>query len=137
MGTTSRSLILLTLAVAFAGSARAQTTSERTVQDGVFSEQQTNRGAKVFESVCQNCHLPDEFHATGYLRSWEGQTVRDLFDFIRTRMPFDNPGSLNRREYVDVVTYIMRLNGIRTGTAELGTSESELRAIKIVLGTKP
>jgi hypothetical protein len=37
-------------------------------------------------------------------------------------MPQDNPGSLKRKEYVDVVAYLFRLNGLPAGDAEMDVS---------------
>jgi mono/diheme cytochrome c family protein len=89
------------------------------VLDTVYSEAQAERGEQVFMTVCIDCHLPEEFSDAGYLRSWEGQQVADLLEFIQDNMPEDNPGSLRKAAYVDVTAYILKLNGIPSGTRDL------------------
>jgi len=51
-------------------------------------------------------------------------------------MPDNDPGSLAREEYADLVAYILALNKFPTGAAEIGTSVEPLRAVQI-LATKP
>ena len=51
--------------------------------------------------------------------AWVSKTAYDIFDVIRTQMPEDNPGSLERAQYVDIVAYIFSLNAIPAGTADM------------------
>jgi hypothetical protein len=37
-------------------------------------------------------------------------------------MPQDNPGSLKRKEYMDVVAYLFRMNGLPAGDSEMDVS---------------
>lgn len=94
----------------------------RTVQAGVFTQEQADRGAGIFENRCQACHQPDEFGGGLYLESWSGQTMGDLIEKIRTTMPEDSPGSLARSEYVDVGAFFLSLNELPTGESEMDAS---------------
>ena len=99
---------------------RAQEPSEPTsVLDSVFTAEQADRGDRTFMRVCIDCHLPEEFSDAGYLYSWEGQLVADLMDYMQTNMPEDNPGTLKNTEYLDVIAYILELNGIPSGSRTL------------------
>jgi mono/diheme cytochrome c family protein len=91
----------------------------RSVQSGVYTEEQAERGAAIFEETCLACHQPDEFGDGAYIDGWSGQTAHDMIEHIRTTMPQDNPGSLKRKEYVDVVAYLFRMNGLPAGDAEM------------------
>jgi hypothetical protein len=51
--------------------------------------------------------------------NWDGLTIGDLFDRIRTSMPADRPGSLSRQQNADVVAYILRFNQFPSGNEEL------------------
>ncbi len=42
----------------------------------------------------------------------EFQTARDLNDFIRTRMPFQEPGVLSPEDYWALTAFLLRQNGI-------------------------
>ncbi len=94
----------------------------RSVQSGVYTEAQAERGAAVFEETCVSCHEPGEFGDGAYLDGWSGQTAHDMIELIRATMPQDNPGSLKRIEYVAVVAYLFRLNGLPAGDAEMDAS---------------
>lgn len=108
------------LATVFLVSAQEDQEGEtRSVQSGVFTEEQAERGAKVYEGTCMNCHKQGEFGDGGYIESWSGQTAHDLIEQIRATMPQDNPGSLKRKDYVDVVAYLFRINGLPTGDSEM------------------
>ena len=54
-----------------------------------------------------------------------------MFDQIRTTMPEDNPGSLERQQYIDVVAYIFSLNAFPAGENELPGDDDGLKKIKI------
>ena len=89
------------------------------VLDSVFTAEQADRGEQTFMKTCIDCHLPEEFSDAGYLYSWEGQTVADFMDYLQFNMPEDNPGSLKETAYLDVMTYILGLNGIPAGNRNL------------------
>ena len=89
-----------------------------------------NRGAKVFESACSECHDLGEF-TTGFMDSWDGATVYPLFESLRLSMPEDNPSSLKNREYVDVIAYLFSSNGLPAGDAEMESDDAALQEILI------
>jgi cytochrome c len=91
----------------------------RSVQSGVYTLEQAERGKAVFEEICATCHEPADFDDGGYMSSWSGQTANDMIEEIRATMPEDNPGSLKRKEYVDVAAYFFSLNGLPAGEAEM------------------
>jgi hypothetical protein len=50
---------------------------------------------------------------------------------VRTTMPEDNPGSLMRQEYVDIVAYILKTNGVPfTGDLPMDTDGLKMITIK-------
>ena len=107
---------------------------ERTTLDGVYTEDQADRGEASFRSFCSNCHIPGEFHGEFFQQRVSGDPVEWLFDYIRFSMPDDSPGSLSRQMYVDIMAYILRLNEYPAGEEELvGTSEA-LGAIRFPEG---
>lgn len=100
----------------------------RTTLDSVFSEEQATRGRAVYQRVCVQCHALD-WYSGDIVRAWEGAPLYNLFEIISTTMPENNPGSLSRREYVDMLAYILELNGMPAGEEDLSTGASRLRAI--------
>jgi mono/diheme cytochrome c family protein len=99
--------------------------ASRSVQSGVFTAAQAERGAKVFQTVCQGCHQPEEFGDGAYMDGWSGQMASDMIEQIRSTMPQDNPGSLKRPEYVDIAAFLFQLNALPTGDAEMDVDNAK------------
>jgi quinoprotein glucose dehydrogenase len=117
--------------------ASAQEEETRSVQSGVYTGEQAERGAALFEDTCSSCHEPEEFGDGSYLDGWAGQTAHDLIEHIRATMPQDNPGSLKRQEYVDLLAYILFLNDMPSGTEELPVPAEALQKIVVKRRSKP
>ena len=67
----------------------------------------------------------------GCLVGWDGQAVNDLFELVSAIMPEDNPGSLRRSEYVDVLAYFFSLNSLPSGEIDMKDDEDSLMKIRI------
>ena len=118
--------------------ALAAQTGRRTVRDGVFSAAQAERGARVFESICTNCHEIAEFTGSGaYLEEVDGESLWETFDFVSSEMPEDDPGSLRLEEYAAVLAYIFSVYGLPSGDADLAVDQESLEAITIVRPALP
>ncbi len=89
------------------------------VQSGVYSQEQAERGLQLFSEACMVCHQPEEFADGGYMDGWSGMNVNDLVEFIRSTMPEDNPGRLKRKEYIDIVAFLFQQNGLPAGETEM------------------
>jgi cytochrome c len=109
----------------------------RTVWDGVYTEAQAKRGEAMFVDACSNCHgrtlegqdMTPALTGGAFMSNWDGLTVGDLADRIRSSMPLDRPGSLSRQDNVDVVAYILRFNQFPAGKDELPTQINTLKQI--------
>ena len=108
---------------------------ELTTLDGVYTAEQAEAGKATYVRVCSACHTLDWYRGD-IVRAWEGGSVYGLFEIISTTMPQDNPGSLQRRDYVDVLAYILELNGLPAGSDPLPTGRSRLSAIKFQFDTE-
>jgi hypothetical protein len=64
---------------------------------------------------------------------WNGKPLWELFKLINEEMPKDDPGSLSVTDSVNLVSYILKLNGQPAGKEDLSTDPAELRKIKIDL----
>lgn len=101
------------------------------VRAGVYSEAQAARGEKIYAQRCGACHQPAQFTAPTFLQSWQGRTADALFDQIRTTMPQENPGGMKRQEYVDVLAFLFRENGLPAGERELEPTDEALTRVLI------
>ena len=110
-----------------------------TVWTGVYTEAQAKRGLEKYTQVCSNCHQADlsgSDQAPGlvggeFLDRWEGQSVGDLADRIRTSMPQDDIGSLNVQMSADLTAYVLQANKLPAGQDELKADRSVMKAIPI------
>jgi mono/diheme cytochrome c family protein len=130
-------VLLASLLLALPAHAPAQAQeAPATTLDGVYTAEQATRGRLVYQRSCVGCHALDWYQGE-VVRAWEGAPVFGLYEIIRTRMPEDNPGSLSRRQYADVLAYILELNGMPVGEQELSTGASRLRQILFQWGNDP
>src|SRR5262245_33075030 len=98
--------------------------SAKSVNEGVYTAAQADRGAAVFKATCTACHDTARFTGDDFLGGWTGKSLHALFDHMSTTMPEDNPGSLKPQQYADVVAYFLKLNGYPAGKAELSGPEA-------------
>jgi mono/diheme cytochrome c family protein len=111
----------------------------KSVADGVYTKEQAGRGQQKYAQVCSNCHQSDlsgSEQAPGlaggdFLDRWDGQSVGDLADRIRTSMPADDVGSLNVQMSADLTAYLLQANGFGPGQGELPPDRSAMKAIAI------
>lgn len=125
-------------------SLRAQSEPSRSVWDGVYTEQQANRGRALYGQECSGCHGDsltgaDEAPALSggaFLANWDGLTVGDLFERIRISMPANNPGKLNREKIADILSFLLAFNRFPAGQTELERQTEVLKQIRLE-ATKP
>jgi mono/diheme cytochrome c family protein len=113
--------------------------TSRSVWDGVYTQEQDKRGEAVYAAQCSACHglalnggeSAPPLMGGEFLSNWNGLTVGDLFDRIRTTMPADSPGRLTRAQNADVIAHILSVNGFPPGRTELDTKVDVLKQIKV------
>jgi mono/diheme cytochrome c family protein len=106
--------------------------------DGVYTQEQAKRGEATYGERCAQCHGADlmsgdsvpPLAGTDFLSTWNTKTVGDLFDRIRTSMPADQPGTLNRQQTADIVAYLLSANKFPAGKTELATQSDSLKQIQ-------
>jgi mono/diheme cytochrome c family protein len=111
----------------------------RSVWDGVYSKDQSERGRKVYDETCARCHGEtllggdDAKPLVGdaFFERWDGKPVFELFDITRRKMPDDGPAVLSRRETADVVAYLLSANAFPAAEAELASEDEPLKDILI------
>jgi hypothetical protein len=133
---SARFAVAVVVALVVSAPARAQdsaaaATAERPATSGVFSEKQAARGEGAYKTSCQSCHAKTEYTGDKFKTAWVTKTAYDVFNQIRTQMPEDNPGSLERQEYIDLVAYIFSLNAYPAGEAELPGDDEGLKKVRI------
>jgi mono/diheme cytochrome c family protein len=97
----------------------AESSVSRSTRDGVYSAAQAERGEKTYKAKCGTCHMPEQYSGFVFMQSWTGQTIFALYTNLRTTMPKDNPGSMKPQEYADVIAYLLKINRLPSGDADL------------------
>jgi sugar lactone lactonase YvrE/mono/diheme cytochrome c family protein len=121
-----------------AGTLLAQDAS-RSVWTGVYTDAQAQRGQAAYATNCQACHgaqlagVGEAKPLAGpeFLANWNGLSVGDLFERVRTTMPQNAPRSLTHEAYADILAYLLKFNGFPAGAQELAPRAEMLTSIRI------
>lgn len=124
-----------------AGSASAQSTAAKpkaaavssglSTLSGVYTAEQASRGKDVYAGACKSCHTPVSHTGATFAKWWRGKQLSDLFGFISTNMPKNDPGSLAPEDVADVTAYLLKMNAMPVGPAELPPDIDSLKKFRI------
>ena len=99
---------ILGLVLLAGAAAQAQTTN--------YTAAQASAGGAVYAQRCASCHGVNLQGQSGptlkgakFLAGYPTPTA--LYDFIKTQMPADAPGSLSAAQYADVTAFVLQQNG--------------------------
>jgi len=104
---------------------------QTSVTAGVYTAAQADAGEALFRTHCASCHAPNRFTDDLFYISFADKPLWEMFDVISDTMPEDNPASLKPEEYIEVMSYLLKLNAFPAGTTALSTSKEALSAIKM------
>ena len=102
----------------------------RTTYAGVYSREQASRGQDVYVAQCRSCHTPEAHAGVTFQSTWNDKPLTELYAYIRERMPKSDPSSLSDQEYIDVLAFLLKLNRMPEGAAELSADSASLAAIR-------
>jgi sugar lactone lactonase YvrE/mono/diheme cytochrome c family protein len=127
---------VLAVAAVMGVSALAQPAAS--VWDGLYTEAQAAHGGEDYGKYCAACHGASltgsgeapALQGAQFISDFNGETVGELFDRIRTTMPQDNPSSLTRDQYAGVLAFLLKANGFPAGARELDRRSEYLKAIR-------
>ena len=129
-------LAVLVIALAMTPVLGPEEEASRTTADGVYTAEQAERGKESYKAACAGCHALDWYQGAT-MKAWDGAPLFNLYDVVATTMPQNNPGSLKRREYLDLLAYVLSLNDMPAGGEELPAAPEVLKKIVIKWRTKP
>ena len=106
----------------------------------VYSETQALKGRDLYAEHCASCHgmmlegrnsVP--LSGATFQARWadENHSIDDLFYIVRTLMPYGKPASLSKQEYIDIIAYILMINGYPAGAQALPLDPAVLKRIII------
>jgi mono/diheme cytochrome c family protein len=127
----------------FAGRTDSLSARERvlakTVWDSVYTVEQAARGESAYAKGCARCHgaaltggdQSPPLTGSAFLGNWNGQSLIDLHQRIKTTMPSDSIGIYDAKFITDVVAFMLKANGFPAGQAELAVDDAALKEIAI------
>ena len=102
-----------------------------TTAAGVYTAGQAKRGEEVYYSICVACHPKGTYQTAAFRDKWNGRLLSDLYAFMSTQMPKEQPGTLEPEQYADVIAYLLKINGAPAGKTELAPDVKALKWIRI------
>ena len=128
----------LTLAVGAVALPVAQEASPPSARDGVYTNEQADRGEVLYGDQCAVCHgairqfVPEMAALLGdhnFRNAWRGRSLGEMFGYIRETMPQDAPGTLTAAQTAEIVAHILRGNRLPAGETALPEDEETLNGI--------
>jgi quinoprotein glucose dehydrogenase len=103
------------------------------IWDGVFTAAQAERGkAALLQNGCNGCHGAELEGGRGpalkgerFITQWENGSLNRLFLKIRETMPPLNAEQVTPAAKVDIVAYLLQVNGFPTGLTALNMEDLE------------
>jgi S-disulfanyl-L-cysteine oxidoreductase SoxD len=107
------------------------------VWDGIYTEQQAQRGNAAYHRYCASCHGPKlegtsqapPLVGSDFTADWDLTALGDIVDEIQISMPANRPGQLNETTNAAILAYILKSNEFPSGTKELPAGADPLRGI--------
>jgi mono/diheme cytochrome c family protein len=134
------SLVAVTFLAGRSGSLSArERVLAKTVWDSVYTVEQAARGETAYAKGCARCHgaaltggdQSPPLAGSAFLGNWNGQSLVDLQQRIKTTMPSDSIGIYDAKFVTDVLAFMLKANGFPAGPAELATDDATLKNIAI------
>src|SRR5262245_28131794 len=114
--------------------------AKKSIWDGVFTAEQAARGkTALLQNGCNGCHGPElagdrgpSLKGESFIAAWENGSLNRLFVKIRDTMPPLNAEQVSPTTKVDIVAYLLLVNGFPSGSAELALDPDELDNLQIL-----
>ena len=135
---------LMVIGVPVVEAAAEPLAKEITIWDGVYTNEQSQRGQRVYDRECAACHL-DDLSGDGdapaligrpfYVR-WSDLSIGDWIAATRATMPKGAPDSLSQVDYVALAAYVLEKNAAPSGDTELPIAPEDLWHVIIAKASK-
>jgi mono/diheme cytochrome c family protein len=110
--------------------------AQQSVDRGVFTERQAQRGQVIYREQCASCHgdalegrLGPPLAGEGFVRVWNKEPLSQLAAKIRNTMPQAAPGTLSAQQTADILAYMLQAGKFPAGQAELSGDEAVLKQV--------
>jgi len=138
-------VFFVTFVVPYLSGSAQQSPPARSVWDGVYTADQAKRGESLYAQHCSSCHgstfeggeMAPPLAGGAFNANWNGLSLGDLAERIRISMPQNNPGSLSRQQYVDILATMLGGGEFPQGKTELPREVDALKQIAFESAKRP
>jgi mono/diheme cytochrome c family protein len=118
----------------FALTLASTATDEEAPEEGLYTEEQAERGEEAYATHCQGCHRADleglgiypPLAGEEFWERWEGRSAYELYRVMHDTMPLGRGGALEEETYADIFAYMLSHYGYPAGEEELVADEEFL-----------
>jgi mono/diheme cytochrome c family protein len=103
----------------------------KTTLSGVYTREEAEAGKEMYAGLCASCHQAATHTGPTFRKKWTGKPLSELYTFMKTMMPKNEPGSLADEDYGVLLAYMLQMNQMPAGKTYLSTDTLELRKIRI------
>lgn len=103
----------------------------KTTLSGIYTLEEASAGKEMYAGLCAGCHTAASHTGPTFKQHWAGKPLSELYTFMRTMMPKNDPGSLAEEDYGVLLAYMLQMNRMPAGKVYLSTDTSVLAKIKI------
>jgi mono/diheme cytochrome c family protein len=107
-----------------------QARQARSVTDGVYTTEQAQRGAQLYNAQCVECHgekleglVGPMLAGDAFASAWGGRSLSELVDKIQKTMPLQAPGSLSQEQSIDIVAHMLQTSSFKAGQGALAAGQ--------------
>jgi alcohol dehydrogenase (cytochrome c) len=107
--------------------------------EALFTQAQAVAGKVAYQRSCAECHgasvddgaSAPALRGAAFLAKYAGKPAAELFNYVSTKMPPDNPGGAGNLEYARIIAYVLQQNGYATGRKEFASDAAALASVTI------
>jgi len=111
--------------------------AQKTTLSGIYTLEEAKAGREMYAGLCASCHTAASHTGPAFRKKWTGHPLSEIFNYMRTLMPKNDPGSLAEEDYGVLLAYLLQMNKMPAGKTYLSTDTLELRKIRIAFPTSP
>ena len=99
--------------------------------NGVYTKDEAKEGAGLYMGFCASCHAAVTHTGPVFRQHWAGKPLMELYNFMHTNMPKNDPGSLDDYQYGVLLAYILQMNGMPSGKSPIMGDSVDLTKIRM------
>jgi alcohol dehydrogenase (cytochrome c) len=128
ISTTGFAWTLGAIIIAAGGPWAAVSLAQSRLQPGPFTAAQASAGRAAYAANCAGCHEANlagsgdqpPLAGPSFMATWGARTTKDLYEDIRSQMPYGKAGSLDSSTYQNIVAFILSANGAQASGQSFG-----------------